>query len=100
MPTYNVTVSTQFDLEIEANSPEEAIASIESVPNENNDLSTMSILAIEEVLPPAPFNIYPGYVSLKSFHEEQSINETNGYTAFVSSRNPSLSYTRLTPSIR
>jgi hypothetical protein len=100
MPTYNVTVSTQFDLEIEANSPEEAIASIESVPNENNDISTMSILAIEEILPPPTINTYNGYVSLRDFHEQQTANQTNGYTAFISSRNPSSDYTRLTPFTR
>ena len=100
MPTYNVTVSTQFDLEIEANSPQEAISSIESVPNENNDFSTMSILAIEEVSPPPAFNTYPEYVSLRAFHQQQTPNQSNDYTAFVSSRNPSLGYNRLTPFIR
>ena len=98
MPSYNVTVSTEFTMQVDANSPEEAANSFTSIPNEENDFS-ISIVSVEEILPqrtaPAPGE----YVSLRSFHNNQS-QEQNNYNAFVTQPAVSSFYTRLVPFIR
>ena len=85
MPNYNVTFTTTFTSEVNANSPEEAIDAIQIVSN-NEEGIDIDIVAIEEILPP----VSQGYVSLREFHNSQTVQNqqqpTDGYVRFV---NPS-----------
>tara|TARA_B100000902_G_C27212499_1_gene865174 strand:+ start:310 stop:606 length:297 start_codon:yes stop_codon:yes gene_type:complete len=98
MPSYNVTVSTEFTMQVDANSPEEAVNSFTSIPNEENDLS-ISIVSVEEIRPQTRVTGSDEYVSLRSFHNSQA-QEQNNYNAFAAEPISSSFYTRLVPFIR
>ena len=99
MPDYNVTFTTTFTSEVSANTSDEAIRAIELISNDDNNFD-ISIVSVEEILPPPVSTQTNEYVSLRSFHSTpQQENETT-YNAFVSPTTASSSYTRLVPSIR
>lgn len=64
MPKYIVTINLQEDLEVTANSAQEAVKSIELIANDENQIN-LTIMNVEEVIPPPSLNTY---TSLKSIH--------------------------------
>ena len=77
MPNYNVTVSTEFTMEVTADSPEAAAQAFEVIPNNENEI-ILNILKVEEINIP---DFTSGeYVSLRSFHEATRPTADNSYT--------------------
>jgi hypothetical protein len=94
MPNYNVTFTTTFTSEVNANTPEQAIEAIEAISNDGNDFN-ITVVNIEEILPP----ISQSYVSLREFHNLQAAqtqnqeNSTNNYVRFTTSTPQEISET-------
>jgi hypothetical protein len=102
MPTYNLTVSTEFKMQTEANSPEEAVQSLEAIANDENGF-VLSVVSVEQARPQIDTIPHNEYVSLKSFHHSQQHQEhqqQNDYNRFVTQPTVSSFYTRLVPFIR
>jgi hypothetical protein len=68
MSNYIVTVNIREDLEVTANSAEEAVRSIELISNDENQIN-IEILNVTEVRPPSPVSTY---TSLKSIYAPTS----------------------------